>query len=64
MTRQLESYAARRYPRAKFVQEVSRGILDSEMAINEDTLESTLAHWPDELPPAFAGVDAFLNKAA
>jgi 2-polyprenyl-6-methoxyphenol hydroxylase-like FAD-dependent oxidoreductase len=60
----LESYAARRYPRARFVQEVSRGILESEMAINEETLLATIGKWPDELPGQFAGVDAFLNKAA
>lgn len=60
----LESYAQRRYPRAKFVQEVSRGILESEMAINEETLLPTIGKWPEELPGQFAGVDAFLNKAA
>ena len=60
----LESYAARRYPRAKFVQEVSRGILESEMAINEETLEPTIALWPEQLPGQFAHVDALLNEAA
>lgn len=60
----LESYAARRYPRAKFVQEVSRGILDGEMAINEETLEPTIAEWPNQLPGQFAHVDALLNEAA
>ncbi len=60
----LESYAARRYPRAKFVQEVSRGILESEMAINEETLAPTIELWPEQLPGQFAGVDAFLNSAA
>ncbi len=60
----LDAYGERRYPRAKFVQEVSRGILESEMAINEETLAGTIAEWPDHLPGQFAGVDAFLNKAA
>lgn len=60
----LDSYAARRYPRAKFVQEVSRGILDSEMAINEETLLPTLEMWPEQLPGQMAGVDQFLNQAA
>ena len=60
----LESYAARRYPRAKFVQKVSRGILESEMAINEETLEPTIALWPEQLPGQFAHVDALLNEAA
>ena len=62
--RTLASYSERRYPRAKFVQEVSRGILDSEMAINEETLEPTIAEWPDQLPGQFAHVDALLNEAA
>lgn len=60
----LTSYAERRYPRAKFVQEVSRGILESEMAINEETLPGAIEHMRDELPGQFAGVDAFLDKAA
>jgi 2-polyprenyl-6-methoxyphenol hydroxylase-like FAD-dependent oxidoreductase len=60
----LDSYAKRRYPRAKFVQEVSRGILESEMAINEETLEPTIAEWPNQLPGQFAHVDALLNEAA
>jgi 2-polyprenyl-6-methoxyphenol hydroxylase-like FAD-dependent oxidoreductase len=60
----LDGYSARRYPRARFVQEVSRGILESEMAINEETLLPTIGKWPEELPGQFAGVDAFLNKAA
>jgi 2-polyprenyl-6-methoxyphenol hydroxylase-like FAD-dependent oxidoreductase len=60
----LESYAARRYPRAKFVQQVSRGILESEMAINEETLAEAIEAWPNELPGQFAHVDALLNEAA
>jgi 2-polyprenyl-6-methoxyphenol hydroxylase-like FAD-dependent oxidoreductase len=60
----LQSYAERRYPRAKFVQEVSRGILESEMAINEETLLPTISQWPDQLPGQFAHVDQLLNEAA
>ncbi len=60
----LDAYSERRYPRAKFVQEVSRGILDAEMAIDEETLPIAIEHMADELPVQFAGVDAFLNKAA
>jgi 2-polyprenyl-6-methoxyphenol hydroxylase-like FAD-dependent oxidoreductase len=60
----LQSYAERRYPRAKFVQEVSRGILESEMAINEETLVPTISQWPDQLPGQFAHVDAVLDEAA
>jgi 2-polyprenyl-6-methoxyphenol hydroxylase-like FAD-dependent oxidoreductase len=60
----LTSYAERRYPRAKFVQEVSRAILDGEMAINEETLEPTIAEWPKQFPGQFAHVDQLLNEAA
>ena len=60
----LDAYSERRYPRAKFVQEVSRGILDAEMAIDEESLPIAIEHMADELPVQFAGVDAFLNKAA
>ena len=34
------------------------------MAINEETLASTIAQWPAELPGQFAHVDALLNEAA
>jgi hypothetical protein len=34
------------------------------MAINEETLEPTIALWPEQLPGQFAHVDALLNEAA
>jgi 2-polyprenyl-6-methoxyphenol hydroxylase-like FAD-dependent oxidoreductase len=62
--RALTEYEQRRYPRAKFVQEVSRGILEAEMAINEESLAVAVEHMAAELPGQFAGVDQFLNQAA
>jgi 2-polyprenyl-6-methoxyphenol hydroxylase-like FAD-dependent oxidoreductase len=60
----LANYAERRYPRAKFVQDVSRGILQAEMSITEETLAVAIEHMAAELPGQFAGVDAFLNQPA
>ena len=60
----LKAYAERRYPRAKFVQDVSRGILQAEMSINAETLPVAIEHMAAELPDQFAGVDAFLNQPA
>jgi len=58
----LRSYAERRYPRAKFVQDVSRGILEAEMAVTTETLPAAIEHMAAELPGQFAGVDEFLNQ--
>lgn len=60
----LQAFGERRYPRAKFVQDVSRGILNAEMQINADNIEIAFAHMKEELPGQMAGVDAFLNQPA
>src|SRR4051794_893435 len=60
----LHAFGERRYPRAKFVQDVSRGILNSEMQINAQNIEHAFAHMKEELPGQMAGVDAFLNRPA
>jgi 2-polyprenyl-6-methoxyphenol hydroxylase-like FAD-dependent oxidoreductase len=60
----LAEYERRRYPRAKFVQEVSRGILDAEMATNEENLASTIEGMEAHLPEQMAQVDDFLNQPA
>jgi 2-polyprenyl-6-methoxyphenol hydroxylase-like FAD-dependent oxidoreductase len=60
----LQSFSERRYPRAKFVQDVSRGILNAEMQITADNIEHAFAHMREELPGQMAGVDAFLNQPA
>jgi 2-polyprenyl-6-methoxyphenol hydroxylase-like FAD-dependent oxidoreductase len=60
----LASFGERRYPRAKFVQDVSRGILNAEMQITADNIDHAFAHMREELPGQMAGVDAFLNQPA
>ncbi len=60
----LAAFSERRYPRAKFVQDVSRGILNSEMQITAENIEFAFAHMREELPGQMAGVDAFLNRPA
>jgi 2-polyprenyl-6-methoxyphenol hydroxylase-like FAD-dependent oxidoreductase len=60
----LAAFCERRYPRAKFVQDVSRGILNAEMHINAENHAVALAHMREELPGQMAGVDAFLNQPA
>jgi len=60
----LAAVSERRFPRVKFVQDVSRGILESEMSINEETLDAALKGMAEELPGQFAQVDGFLNEPA
>lgn len=60
----LSAYTERRYPRAKFVQQVSRGILDAEMAIDAETLPIAVEQMRKELPGQMAGVEEFLDQAA
>ena len=60
----LRAYSERRYPRARFVQDVSRGILNAEMQITQENIEHAFAHMREELPGQFAGVDQFLNNPA
>jgi 2-polyprenyl-6-methoxyphenol hydroxylase-like FAD-dependent oxidoreductase len=64
LAERLQSFSARRYPRAKFVQDVSRGILNAEMQINAENIDHAFAHMKEELPGQMAGVDAFLNQPA
>jgi 2-polyprenyl-6-methoxyphenol hydroxylase-like FAD-dependent oxidoreductase len=60
----LHAFGERRYPRAKFVQDVSRGILNAEMQINAQNIHHAFAHMKEELPGQMAGVDAFLDQPA
>jgi 2-polyprenyl-6-methoxyphenol hydroxylase-like FAD-dependent oxidoreductase len=60
----LSAFVDRRFPRAKFVQDVSRGILNAEMEITAETLPAAIAHMRTELPAQMATVDGFLNKPA
>ncbi len=54
----------RRYPRANFVQMASRGILDAEMSITDETLPDALEHMREALPGQFAQVDSMLAQPA
>jgi 2-polyprenyl-6-methoxyphenol hydroxylase-like FAD-dependent oxidoreductase len=60
----LTAFSERRYPRAKFVQDVSRGILNAEMQITRENIDVALSHMREELPGQFAHVDEFLNQPA
>jgi 2-polyprenyl-6-methoxyphenol hydroxylase-like FAD-dependent oxidoreductase len=60
----LEAFSRRRYPRARFVQDVSRGILDAEMQVTRENIEHVFAHMRAELPGKAAGIDEFLNVPA
>ena len=60
----LRSFSERRYPRARFVQDVSREILNAEMQINARNMEHAFAQMRAELPGRAAAVDAFLNRPA
>jgi 2-polyprenyl-6-methoxyphenol hydroxylase-like FAD-dependent oxidoreductase len=60
----LTAFGERRFPRVKLVQDVSRGILDGEMAITADTIAQALEHMRETLPGQMAGVDDLLNQPA
>ena len=61
----LVAFARRRYPRAKLVQDVSRGILNAEMqVVSDEALSHAVAHMAAELPGQVGGVDAMLKQPA
>ena len=61
----LEALEARRYPRVKFVQDVSRAVLYGEMQpIDEESLAATVAELRAELTGRMNGSDTFLNQPA
>jgi 2-polyprenyl-6-methoxyphenol hydroxylase-like FAD-dependent oxidoreductase len=61
----LVAFAARRHPRAKLVQDVSRGILDAEMrVVSDEALGHAAEHMAAELPGQMGGVDAILRQPA
>jgi 2-polyprenyl-6-methoxyphenol hydroxylase-like FAD-dependent oxidoreductase len=60
----LGAFVQRRYPRAKFVQDVSRGILDGEMRVTPDSLPAIVEEMRAHVPQQSAGVDEFLNQPA
>ena len=60
----LRAFEQRRYPRAKLVQDVSYGILDSEMAITEATWDATVQGMRAHLAEQLRGVDRLLDAPA
>jgi 2-polyprenyl-6-methoxyphenol hydroxylase-like FAD-dependent oxidoreductase len=60
----LRTFGARRYPRAKFVQDASHKILDGEMALTDATWDATIAAMRARLPGESRATDRFLNAPA
>jgi 2-polyprenyl-6-methoxyphenol hydroxylase-like FAD-dependent oxidoreductase len=60
----LRAFEARRYPRVRLVQDVSHGILEAEMAIDDTNRAAAFAAMREHLPAQSAGVDAALNQPA
>ncbi len=60
----LRAFEARRYPRVRLVQDVSHGILEAEMAINDDNRAGAFAGMREHLPAQSRGVDEQLNQPA
>ena len=60
----LLAFGERRFPRVKLVQDVSRGILNSEMAITADNIDAAFEHMREALPGQMGGVDDVLNQPA
>ena len=60
----LRAFGERRYPRVKFVQDVSRGILNAEMAITADNIEPRSSTCARRCPVRWAASTTFLNQPA
>jgi 2-polyprenyl-6-methoxyphenol hydroxylase-like FAD-dependent oxidoreductase len=60
----LHAFGERRFPRVKLVQDVSRGILNSEMSITAENISDALQHMREALPGQMGGVDDILNQSA
>jgi 2-polyprenyl-6-methoxyphenol hydroxylase-like FAD-dependent oxidoreductase len=64
LSESLTAFGERRLPRAKLVQDVSRGILNGEMSITAENIDDAFDHWRAELPGMMAHVDEILNQPA
>ncbi|MCX4903833.1 FAD-dependent monooxygenase [Streptomyces sp. NBC_00878] len=64
LAERLRAFEQRRYPRAKLVQDVSRGILESEMGITEATWGATVQGMRDHLAEQMGGIERFLDAPA
>ncbi len=60
----LRAFEQRRFPRARLVQDVSRGILQAEMAINADNYDASVQGMREHLVEQTHGVEAILNAPA
>lgn len=60
----LRAFEQRRYPRARLVQDVSHGILASEMGINADNWDQAVAGMRAHLAEQMQGVDRLLDAPA
>jgi 2-polyprenyl-6-methoxyphenol hydroxylase-like FAD-dependent oxidoreductase len=60
----LRAFEQRRYPRARLVQDVSRGILENEMSINADNYDAAVQGMRDHLVEQTHAVEAILNEPA
>jgi 2-polyprenyl-6-methoxyphenol hydroxylase-like FAD-dependent oxidoreductase len=60
----LQAYSDRRFPRAKVIQDASRGILQAEMSITAENIGHAFEHMKSALPEQFAHLDEFLCQPA
>jgi len=60
----LQAFGERRFPRARLVQDVSRGILQAEMGINAGNYDASIQGMRDHLVEQTHGVEAILNQPA
>lgn len=58
----LGAFMARRFDRVKLVQDVSHGILFTEMGVGADAIPTVSAHMRHDLPGQMAHVEEFLNS--
>lgn len=61
---QLRAFEERRFPRARLVQDVSRGILQAEMSINADNYDASVQGMRDHQVEQTRAVEAILNSPA
>lgn len=64
LAQRLRAFEQRRYPRARLVQDVSHGILASEMGINADNWDQAVAGMKAHLAEQMQGVDRLLDAPA
>jgi 2-polyprenyl-6-methoxyphenol hydroxylase-like FAD-dependent oxidoreductase len=58
----LSAFMERRFDRVKLVQDVSHGILFTEMGVGAEAIPTVAAHMREDLPGQMAHVETFLNS--